>query len=116
MSFVFFRRYTLACAALIATLPVGMTASAAESTGAITGAAMPDAQIVVTGVDSGQVVGIVARCDGAYRAESLKPGRYAIVVQGPHHATRTLSVEAGKDAHVDLAPASDVHDQCKVRA
>ena len=68
------------------------------------------AQAVVTNVESGQVVGIVAKCDGSYRADGLRPGRYEIVEGGPHHAVRKLSVAEGQDSHVDLA--AEVKSQC----
>jgi hypothetical protein len=74
--------------------------------GSIAGSADPGAQIVVSGVDSGAMIGIVAKCDGSYKVEGLTSGRYAIVEGGPHHATRKLSVEAGKESHVDLGAAT----------
>jgi len=76
------------------------------STGVIAGNADPGSQIVVTGTDSGSVIGVMATCDGTFKAENLKPGHYSIVEKGPHHAVRKLSVEAGAVAHVDLGSAS----------
>jgi len=86
-------------------LSLNLAAQAAESTGSIAGAADADAQIIVTNLATGQVIGIMAKCDGTYRAEGLKPGRYQIKENGPHHAARQVGVEAGKQSEVDLAPA-----------
>ena len=91
--------------AAFATL-LSSTASAAETTGGITGFANGGAQIVVTNVATGEVAGFMAKCDGTYRAEPLKPGRYQIVEGGPNHAVRTVGVTAGLESHVDLAPES----------
>jgi hypothetical protein len=85
---------------------------AAESTGSIAGSADAGAQIVIANLSSGEIIGIIAKCDGSYRAEGLKPGRYQIVESGPHHAPREVGVSAGKEAQVDLAPAP-VRNQCK---
>ena len=88
----------------------GLIAQSRPATGAITGTADPGAQIVVTNVEDGQVIGIVAKCDGSYRADGLRPGRYEIVEGGQHHAIRKLSVAEGQDSHVDLA--AEVKSQC----
>jgi hypothetical protein len=85
---------------------------AAESGGAITGVADPNTQIVVTGLDSSQVTGVMSKCDGTYRVSGLNPGRYAIVESGPHHAARKLSVKDGEESHVDLAPQSSIKSKC----
>ena len=92
--------------AIFGMTPALLHAQQQEQRGSILGSADPGAQIVVSGVDSGAVIGIVADCDGSYKAEGLAPGRYAIVEGGPHHATRKLSVEAGKESHVDLGAAT----------
>jgi hypothetical protein len=97
-------RYSIAL--IVALAPSLSHARTDASTGSIVGSADPGAQIVVTATDSGLVVGIVAACDGKYAAASLKPGRYSIVEGGPHHAPRTLSVEAGGVSHVDLGAAT----------
>ena len=83
----------------------GMTI-AAETTGSIAGNADSGAQIVVTNVATGEVSGYMAKCDGTYRAEPLKPGRYQIGEGGAGHAVRTVGVDAGKESQVDLAPES----------
>jgi hypothetical protein len=57
-------------------LTLGDAAIAAETTGSIAGMADGGAQIVVTNVANGEVLGIMAKCDGTYRAEPLKPGRW----------------------------------------
>ncbi len=44
---------------------------AASATGSIAGAADPGAQIVVTSVEDGKVIGVVAKCDGTYRVDGL---------------------------------------------
>lgn len=80
--------------------------------GAITGAGDPGAQVVVTQVDGGKVIDAMVKCDGTYRAEGLEPGRYQIVEGGPHHAPRTLTVRAGEDSHVDLAPQASIKSTC----
>ncbi|WP_263382998.1 carboxypeptidase-like regulatory domain-containing protein [Granulicella arctica] len=85
---------------------------AQEGTGAITGAADAGAQIVLTNLDTHQVIGVMAKCDGTYRATQLKPGRYQIIEGGKNHVARSLSVTAGQDSHVDLAPASSLHKDC----
>jgi hypothetical protein len=90
----------------LASLALSGAALAAETTGSIAGAADGGAQIVVTNLDTGAIIGIMAKCDGTYRAEALKPGRYSIVEGGPKHAVRTLAVVAGQESQVDLAPAS----------
>jgi hypothetical protein len=92
--------------AVFALTPVLTYASSQDTKGAIVGSADSGAQIVVTGVDTGAVIGVVAKCDGSYRADGLAPGRYSIVEGGPHHATRKLEVSAGKEAHVDLGAAT----------
>jgi hypothetical protein len=75
------------------------------ATGAIAGYAEPKAQIIVTGIDNGKpVVGVVSSETGDYRVENLPPGRYMIKQQGKGHAARTLSVNPGETAQVDLAP------------
>jgi hypothetical protein len=91
---------------VVALTPVLTYASPQDTKGSIVGSADPAAQIVVTGVDTGAVIGVVAKCDGSYRADGLTPGRYTIVEGGPHHATRKLEVGAGKEAHVDLGAAT----------
>jgi hypothetical protein len=83
-----------------------LIAQSPGSTGSIVGGADPGAQIVLTGVDSGSVIGILATCDGTYKAENLKPGRYTIVEGGPHHAVRKFSINPGAISHVDLGAAS----------
>jgi hypothetical protein len=93
----------LFCVALLA---LNTPVFAADVKGSIAGAADAGAQIVVTSLSDGQVIGIMAKCDGTYRAEELKPGRYKIVVNGPNHAAREVGVSAGKESQVDLAPAS----------
>ncbi len=100
-----FKSSSLLIATLFITLSstFGMTAQAKSATGSITGKADPGAQIVVTNVENGQVVGVVAKCDGSYRANDLRPGRYEIVEGGPHHAVKKLSVVEGQGSHVDLA-------------
>jgi hypothetical protein len=60
--------------AIIAIAPILSYAQGPASTGTITGSADPGAQIVVTGTDSGAVIGIMAACDGTYKAEGLKLG------------------------------------------
>jgi hypothetical protein len=90
---------------IFATL-LSSAACATETSGSITGYADGGAQIVVTSVDTGQVSGFMATCDGTYRAEPLKPGRYQIVEGGANHAVRTVGVTAGQESHVDLAPES----------
>jgi hypothetical protein len=92
-------------AALVSFAPNVLHAQGTASTGSIAGSADPGAQIVLT-ADGGGVIGIMATCDGAYKAEQLKPGRYSIVEGGPHHAVRKVSVEAGAVSHVDLGAAS----------
>ena len=92
--------------ALLSMTPVLLYASPQETKGSIVGTADPGAQIVVTGAGNGAVIGVMAKCDGSYRADGLAPGHYAIVESGPHHATRKLDVEAGKEAHVDLGAAT----------
>ncbi|SHM27317.1 Carboxypeptidase regulatory-like domain-containing protein [Duganella sacchari] len=87
-------------------------ALAADNTGSIAGAADAGAQIVVTNLETGEITGIMAKCDGSYRAEGLKPGRYQIIEGGPHHAAREVGVSAGKESQVDLAPASKA-SKCK---
>ena len=96
----------LVVAAVVAIGPGLLRAQGAGSTGSIAGNADPGAQIVVTGIDNGSVIGVMAECDGTYKAENLKPGRYSIVEGGPHHAVRKLSVDAGAVAHVDLGSAN----------
>jgi hypothetical protein len=86
--------------------PVFLLAQPQGEKGSIVGSADSGAQIVVSGIDSGAVIGIVAKCDGSYKAEGLAPGRYSIAEGGPHHAPRRLSVEAGKESHVDLGAAT----------
>jgi hypothetical protein len=86
--------------------PIFLHAQPQQAKGSISGSADPGAQIVVNGIDSGAVIGIMAKCDGSYKSEGLAPGRYAIVEGGPHHATRKLSVESGKESHVDLGAAT----------
>ncbi|AEU37679.1 carboxypeptidase-like regulatory domain-containing protein [Granulicella mallensis] len=93
-------------AILLALAPGLLQAQDSSSTGSIVGSADPGAQIILTGNDSGSVIGIMATCEGTYKAENLKPGRYSIVEGGPHHAVRKLSVEAGGVSHVDLGAAS----------
>jgi ABC-type nitrate/sulfonate/bicarbonate transport system substrate-binding protein len=94
-------------------LTPSILAAQAGPTGSVAGSADPGAQIIVTGADSGSVIGIVAACDGTFRAEGLKPGRYAIVEGGPHHATRKLSVAGGEVSHVDLgAPTPESTRAC----
>jgi hypothetical protein len=83
-----------------------MSAQTNVPSGSIAGIADPGAQIIVTGLHGGSVIGIVAACDGTYKAENLKPGQYSIVEGGPHHATRKLSVDAGVVSHVDLGSAT----------
>jgi hypothetical protein len=90
----------------LATLAFSGATMAADTTGSIAGAADGGAQIVVTNLDTGAITGIMAKCDGTYRAEALKPGRYSIVEGGPKHALRTLAVVAGQESQVDLAPES----------
>jgi hypothetical protein len=110
-----FKFSTCSMTALLIFAPAMMQAQGA--TGAIAGSADPGAQIVVTGVDSGAVIGIMASCDGTFKAENLKPGRYAIAEGGAHHATRKLSVDAGATAHVDLgAPSADAMRACTEKA
>jgi hypothetical protein len=87
-------------------------ASAQEATGAITGTGDPGAQIIVTRVGDGEVIGVVVKCDGSYRVEGLKSGDYEIFEKGPHHAVRKLSVSAGHDSHVNLAPVQTAKDTC----
>jgi hypothetical protein len=99
------RGFILSFAAL-ALFNTAAMAAEAEPTGSIAGAADGGAQIVVTNLSTGEIIGIMAKCDGTYRAASLKPGRYSIVEGGPHHAVRTLSVTAGAESQVDLAPES----------
>ena len=94
-------------------MSISQFASAQEATGAITGIGDPGAQIIVTRVGDGEVIGVVVKCDGSYRVEGLKPADYEIVETGPHHAVRKLSVSAGHDSHVDLAPAQTVKDTCR---
>lgn len=96
----------LLLSAVLGMTPVFLYASSQETTGSIVGSADPGAQIVVTGVGTGAVIGVMAKCDGSYRADGLAPGHYAIVEGGPHHATRKLDVEAGKESHVDLGAAT----------
>jgi phage gp45-like len=91
----------------------GLIAQARSANGSITGSADPGAQIVVTSLDGGQVNGVVAKCDGSYRVDRLKPGRYEIVEGGRHHAVRKLSVTEGQDSHVDLAVA--LRNQCPAK-
>lgn len=107
-----FKSFSLLIATLFITLSstVGISAQAKSATGSIIGKADPGAQIVVTNVEDSQVVGVVAKCDGSYRADGLRPGRYEIVEGGPHHAVRKLSVVEGQDSHVDLA--AEVKSQC----
>ncbi len=90
----------------LSTLVLSSAAMAADMTGSIAGMADGGAQIVVTNVATGEVSGYMSKCDGTYRAEPLKPGRYQIVEGGAGHATRTVAVEAGKESQVDLAPES----------
>jgi hypothetical protein len=90
----------------IALLALSTPLFAAELKGSIAGAADAGGQIIVTSLSDGQVIGIMAKCDGTYRAEELKPGRYKIAENGPHHAEREVGVSAGKESQVDLAPAS----------
>ena len=85
---------------------------AAAPGGTITGVADPNTQIVVTGLDSSLVAGIMSKCDGTYRVSGLNPGRNAIVESGQHHATRKLSVKDGEESHVDLAPESSIKSKC----
>ncbi|MRW87106.1 hypothetical protein GJ698_23845 [Pseudoduganella sp. FT26W] len=92
-------RKLLTAALLALTTPL----MAAEATGSIAGAADAGAQIVVTNIGSGEIIGIMVRDDGTYRAEGLKPGRDRIVETGPHHAPREVGVNAGKESQVDLA-------------
>ena len=102
--------------AVLGMTPVFLYASPQETKGSIVGSADPGAQIVVTGVGTGAVIGVMAKCDGSYRADGLAPGHYAIVEGGPHHATRRLDVEAGKEAHVDLGAATvDSTRTCEAR-
>jgi hypothetical protein len=90
----------------LSALASGGMAMAAETTGSIAGTADGGAQIVVTNVATGEVSGFMAKCDGTFRAEPLKPGRYHIVEGGAGHAVRTIGVDAGKESQVDLAPES----------
>jgi len=90
----------------LSALALSGMAMAAETTGSIAGIADGGAQIVVTNVATGEVSGFMAKCDGTFRAEPLKPGRYHIVEGGAGHAVRTLGVDAGKESQVDLAPES----------
>jgi hypothetical protein len=101
-----FKLSTYFVAGLLVLVPTALRAQGAASTGSIAGSADPGAQIIVTGTDSGTVIGVVADCDGKYKAENLKPGRYAIVEGGAHHATRKLSVNAGAVSEVDLGSAT----------
>ena len=96
---------TYLVAGLVALSP-GLLYAQSDSTGSIAGTADPGAQIVVTGRDSGAVIGVGADCEGMYKAENLKPGQYSIVEGGPHHAVRKLSVKAGAVSHVDLGAAT----------
>jgi hypothetical protein len=93
-----------------ALLAFAMTASAVEapSKGYIYGAADPGSQIVVINLDSGSIVGIVAKADGTYRTDALAAGRYRIAEKGAYHAPRELSVVAGQSSNVDLVPASSL--------
>jgi hypothetical protein len=103
--------------AIIAAAPSLLYAQGTESTGSIAGNADPGAQVVVTGTESGSVIGIMATYDGTYKAEGLKPGHYSIVEKGPHHAVRKLSVEAGAVSHVDLGSVSaDSTRACNAKA
>jgi len=97
---------------LLLTAGTFQTIHAATPGGTITGAADPNTQIVVTGLDSSLVTGVMSKCDGTYRVSGLNPGRYEIVESGPHHATRKLSVKAGEESHVDLAPQSSIKSKC----
>jgi len=90
----------------LSALALSGMAMAAETTGSIAGIADGGAQIVVTNVATGEVSGFMAKCDGTFRAEPLKPGRYHIVEGGAGHAVRTVGVDAGKESQVDLAPES----------
>ncbi|NGZ85541.1 carboxypeptidase-like regulatory domain-containing protein [Duganella aceris] len=90
----------------LSTLALGGAVMAAETSGCIAGFANGGAQIVVTSLATGEVSGFMAKCDGTYRAEPLKPGRYQIVEGGPNHAVRTVGVDAGKESQVDLAAES----------
>ena len=56
------------------------------------------AQVVVTSVEDGKVVGVVAECDGTYRVDGLRAGHYEIVEGGPHNAVRKLSASEGQDS------------------
>ncbi|WP_158792800.1 carboxypeptidase-like regulatory domain-containing protein [Granulicella sp. L60] len=86
------------------------TAQMNSVTGAITGNADPESQIVVTSIPGGEVVGVMAKCDGSYRADSLKPGGYKVVEAGPHLSVREVSVAEGKDSKVDLV--GKVENRC----
>ena len=100
-----FKISTCFIAALVVFAPNVLHAQGAPSTGSIAGSADPGAQIVLT-ANGGAVIGIMATCDGTYKAEDLKPGKYSIVEGGPHHAVRKLSVKAGEVSHVDLGAAN----------
>ena len=106
------RFYIVALHLAVLLVCISQVVSAQEATGAITGTGDSEAQIIVTRVGNGEVIGVVVKCDGSYRVEGLKPADYEIVEKGPHHAVRKLSVSAGHDSHVDLAPARTAKDTC----
>jgi hypothetical protein len=76
---------------------------AAAPSGTIKGKADPEAQLVLTSMDDGTVSGYIAKCDGTYLIEGLKPGRYRIQENGPHHVARELQVSIDHAAETDLA-------------
>jgi len=97
---------TVSYAAALLAFAVTANAVDAPSKSYIYGAADPGAQIVVINLDSGSIVGIVAKADGTYRTDALAAGRYRIAEKGAYHAPRELSVVAGQSTNVDLVPAS----------
>lgn len=100
-------RSTLSSLALFL-LPIAAMAGA--DTGSIQGIAEPNSQILVANLDDGSISGFMAKCDGTYIADGLKPGRYRIQQNGPGHAARTLAVLANHVSETDLAP--EKRDQC----
>ncbi len=70
--------------ALLSMTPVLLYASPQETKGSIVGSADPGAQIVVTGAGNGAVIGVMAKCDGSYRAD------------GPAASKRTFLERAGR--------------------
>jgi len=71
-----------------------------------TGAAIPNATITVTNVDTGVIRTEVSENTGNYRVVSLSPGNYKVAAGAPGFATEVhagITLEVDQDARVDFA-------------